>query len=287
MKWMSASQFMNSICQILTNRNINRCRGIVRHMQWQFRKALDLFPVELMLSDSRIVATHRRCGVSALVNSQGLYDFNNMSLLKILLENGGTFFDVGANIGSYSLVASEQKPALVVAFEPHPDTFGLLACNVSINHRSNIVLVRAAVGETDGSCLLSDEPGSSLNRVVSLETKKAVNVACRRLDSYCRESGLKPDYIKIDTEGFEYPVIRSLGDYLAQLKVIFLEMPYPLSAEAERIIGYLNMRCFHGPFYCDFSKRRLSRKPFSREDPLFIAAAEMERMRQSGFSFVA
>jgi FkbM family methyltransferase len=283
---MSISQFMNSICQILANRHINRCRGIFRHLQWQIRKALDLFPVELAISDSRIVASHRRCGVSALVNSQGLYDFNNMSLLKFLLGKGGTFFDVGANIGSYSLVASEQNPALVVAFEPHPVTFGLLADNISLNHRNNTVLVQAAVGESDGYCLLSNEPGSALNRVVSREMQSAVNVPCRRLDSFCRTTGLKPDFIKIDTEGFELSVLRSLGDYLAQIKIILLEMPAPLSVEAERITGYLTGRGFQGPYYCDFADRKLSRKSFSREDPLFVAEAEMERLSSSAFRFV-
>jgi FkbM family methyltransferase len=283
---MAVSQFMNSIWQILANRHINRCRGIVRHLQWQFRKAFNLFPVELALSDSRIVATHRRCGVSALVNSQGLYDFNNMSLVKFLLEKGGTFFDVGANIGSYSLVASEQAPALVVAFEPHPATFGLLADNISLNHRNNTMLVHAAVGESDGYCLLSNESCSALNKVVSREMQSAVSVPCRRLDSFCRSTGIIPDFIKIDTEGYELSVLRSLGDYLARVKIILLEMPAPKSVEAERIISYLTGWGFQGPYYCDFANRNLSRKPFSREDPLFIAWDEMERMKSSAFRFV-
>ena len=255
-------------------------------MQWQLRKALNLFPVELALSDSRIAATHRRCGVSALVNSQGLYDFNNMSLIKFLLEKGGTFFDVGANIGSYSLVASEQEPALVVAFEPHPVTFGLLADNISLNHRNNTMLVHAAVGESDGYCLLSNESSSALNKVVSGEMQSAVSVPCRRLDSFCRTTGIKPDFIKIDTEGFELSVLRSLGDYLPRIKIILLEMPAPMSAEAEGIISYLKERGFQGPYYCDFTNRRLLKKPFSREDPLFITPSEMERMRSSAFRFV-
>ena len=148
------------------------------------------------------------------------------------------------------------------------------------------MLVQAAVGESDGYCLLSNEPGSTLNKVVSPEMQNSVKVLCRRLDSFCRTTGLKPDFIKIDTEGFELSVLHSLGGYLAQTRIVLLEMPARLSVEAERIIAYLTGLGFQGPYYCDFANRKLSRKSFSQEDPLFVAAAEMERMRSSAFRFV-
>jgi FkbM family methyltransferase len=282
---MPLGQFANSVWQIMTNRHINRFQGMARHVRWQFRKLLNTFPVELRLSESRMLATHGRCGVSALVNSQGMYDYNNMNFVKLLLAGGGTFIDVGANVGSYSLVASEQERASVVAFEPHPVTFGLLACNISLNHRANITAVQAAVCEYDGSCLLSDMPGSALNRVVGFESRHGVNVPCHRLDSYCTTSGIRPDFVKIDTEGQEYPIIRSLGKCLGSVRVLILEMPCPVSIEGGEIAAFLNAKGFSGPYYCDFTGRQLRERPVSREDPLFIAGGEMGRIGALGFRF--
>jgi hypothetical protein len=122
---MGLRQFANSMKSILGNPHINRGEGIVRHLHWQYLKAFDRFPIELEVSRSRIIAAHKRCGVSALIYSQRLYNYNNMKLLQALLEDGGSFVDIGANIGSFTLIASEQEKARVYAFEPHPETFRL------------------------------------------------------------------------------------------------------------------------------------------------------------------
>ena len=48
------------------------------------RKALDLFPFEQHISPSRILAAHKSCAVPALIYNQGLYDYNNMPLVRWL-----------------------------------------------------------------------------------------------------------------------------------------------------------------------------------------------------------
>lgn len=67
-------QFANSLKRIAQNRHIDRPTGVVRHLLWQVRKQLGLFPFEQRISQSRIIAFERSCGVSALIYSQGLYD---------------------------------------------------------------------------------------------------------------------------------------------------------------------------------------------------------------------
>lgn len=84
---MGVKQFVNSIERIVCNRQINRGYGLAKHFEWQVRKLLDSFPFEQRISRSRIIAAHRRCGVSALINSQGMYDYNNMHLIQSLLRS--------------------------------------------------------------------------------------------------------------------------------------------------------------------------------------------------------
>jgi len=109
-----------------------------RHLLWQARKLLGLFPFVQRISESNIISRSHHCGVSALINNQGLYDFNNMSLLKLLLQAGGDFFDVGANIGSYTLIAAESAKARVFAFEPGPATYEELRSNLKLNGCENV-----------------------------------------------------------------------------------------------------------------------------------------------------
>jgi len=115
---------MNSLEQILQAEGISPASGVCRHLSWQARRAVRRFPCELCLSKSVLIA-EESTGVPALVNAMGKYDFNNMSLLELVLASkAGTFIDVGANIGPYTLIASEQESTFVASIEPHPGTFG-------------------------------------------------------------------------------------------------------------------------------------------------------------------
>src|SRR5439155_21490751 len=134
---------------------------------------------------------------------------NNMHLLKALLDSGGTFLDVGANIGSYTLVAAEQSEAVVHAFEPHPTTYEYLRDNLRLNRIRNVTTHCLAVSDQDGVLNLTNEAGSSTNRVQA-SSAESIQVPCIRLETFCRQHRLKPDYLKIDVEGFEYEVLAGL-----------------------------------------------------------------------------
>src|SRR5688572_13598445 len=153
--------------RILRNRNVDRPRAVGRHVGWQFRRLARAFPAELPLSESVLVAHSGHCGVSALVNAHGMYDYNNMLLIKRTLAGGGVFVDVGANVGAFSLIASEQSAARVVAYEPHPATFELLRQNLQRNERSNVQAICAAAGNSDGEIRISDTPGSSTTHALN------------------------------------------------------------------------------------------------------------------------
>lgn len=272
---MPARQFYQSIRSILRNRHIHRGRAVVKHLKWQGRKALNLFPFEQPLSQSRIIAKHRGCGVSALIHSQGVYNYNNMYLLRLLLNEGGTFFDIGANIGSYTLIASEQAKAAVYAFEPHPVTFSFLKENVYLNRRKNVYLFNLALGAEEGELSLTDDAGSAENRRVDARSEKTVRVLSRRADAFCMERRVFPNYVKIDVEGFEYEVLVGFGDRLKEVDLWMVEIN-GLSDErskGEEAISDLLMRHhFQGPYYFDFDARTLSRwASADHEDPIYLS----------------
>lgn len=272
---MRLDQLYKSVRSILRNRHIGRSLALVKHLQWQVRKGLNLFPFEQTLSKSRIIARHRRCGVSALINSQGLYNYNNMNLVKLLLREGGIFFDIGANIGSYTLIASEQEKGAVYAFEPHPVTFSFLKENVCLNRRKNVYLFNLALGAEEGEIRLTDEAGSATNRRVHERSEGTVRVLSRRADAFCLERCVVPNYVKIDVEGFEYEVLEGFGDRLREVDLWMIEMN-GLSEERSKgekaISDLLAGNRFQGPYYFDYDSRALSRLGSAdHEDAIYLS----------------
>jgi FkbM family methyltransferase len=276
---MPLSQFHNSIQNIFKNNHINRREGIYKHLQWQWRKALNRFPYEQKISQSRIIARDRRCGVSALINAQGLYDFNNMNLLKLLLQDGGIFFDIGANIGSYTLIASEQPKAEVYSFEPHPSTFQMLKQNVEINARSNTRLYNIAFGNSTGEVHFTDLAGSSINHFVEEKSDHTISVECQRADLFCDEKGIVPILVKIDVEGFEYEVLNGFGACLVEVDLFLIEMnglSDSRSAGKEAILDIMKENQFSGPYSFDFDTRLFS-QVFNGEDCIFVSESFLKR----------
>jgi len=284
---MGLVQLINSFQQIVDNPYVPTGQGLLKHAHWQVRKAFNLFPFEQRLAGSRIVASHRNCAVSALINSQGLYDYNNMRLLQWLFRGGGTFFDIGANIGSYTLVASEQGNAQVVAFEPHPTTVKLLSENVRLNGRQNVTVCPMALGQRDGSLWLTDHAGSSINHSVAQHEGRTVEVPCRRVDTFCGERGMTPNYVKLDVEGFEFDVLIGFGSRLRLVELLLIEcigLSEQRSVGARAIHELLTEYGLCGPYRCLFGKKALlAHAGVSREDAIYLRETVRARLQASGW----
>lgn len=129
---------------------------------------------------------------------------------------GGTYLDVGANLGYCSLVAASSSPApmAVHAFEPSAANFYWLRRNIAENRLARqITPYLAALGAEDGTAELSDYgTGSSFVRgwdhgMADGHGLKEIRV--RPLDALFPSGTLAaPTVVKIDVEGYELPVLR-------------------------------------------------------------------------------
>jgi FkbM family methyltransferase len=287
---MSLRQFANSLKSILVNPHINRGEGVLKHLHWQYLKAIDRFPFEQRISNSRIIAAHKRCGVSALIYSQRLYNYNNMKLLQTLLKEGGSFLDIGANIGSFTMIASENENVKVYAFEPHPETFRMLHDNVELNRRNNVVLFNVALGQVDGQTYLTDRAGSAINYIVGGNVAGTIAVPCVRAETLCAQQLIHPQYVKIDVEGFEYDVLAGFGELLGAIHLLMIEMnglSDRRSRGQEEIRALLMSSGFSGPWRCDFDRKILRPSEGSEtEDSLYILDHAGPTLRQHGFTLV-
>jgi FkbM family methyltransferase len=277
------TQFLHTLKQVVQSDGVTPIRGVGRHVHWQIRKLFRQFPCELQLSQSRLFV-NQSSGVAALVNAMGTYDYNNMSFLQVMLRrHGGTFIDVGANIGSYTLVASEVSFARIISIEPHPTTFDLLTENIRRNKRDNVTCLSCALSATDSECTLEDNIESSINRVFSGHDTRddLLRVECRTLESVCRGLEVFPDFVKIDVEGHECAVLSGFGEFCTRARVISIE-----GGESAAVRGWMQEFGYLGPWFVHYKRHSLSTVRQARpEDPVFVHESYVTQINNAGFCF--
>jgi FkbM family methyltransferase len=142
----------------------------------------------------------------------GLHEFAEMAFLMHFLRPDDLFVDVGANVGSYTVLASAAIGAHVIAFEPGDEAFVWLIRNLNLNEVSHRVEARReAVGARKGVVSFT----SGLDTVNHIDADGTVSVSITTLDISCNRV---PALIKIDVEGSEADVLRGASNILANPK---------------------------------------------------------------------
>lgn len=157
----------------------------------------------------------------------------------------GTYFDVGANVGAYSLIA-DKLGHRVYSFEPHPPTFRRLQENIWLNE-SEVIAFNTLLDAENGCVVFehsSEEIGSALHQI----KREAMGEKTRayRLDSFAHTYGLpQADYLKIDTDGAELDVLLGATEVLRGVRSILCEMDYDAFPQMELIAALLTDAGFH------------------------------------------
>ncbi len=131
------------------------------------------------------------------------------------LDEGGVFYDIGANIGFYSTIAARLvgPPGRVYAFEPYPPSCASTARNAALNGFENVTVIEAAVGDTSGTTTLALSEHSAKH---ALAEGVGVEVEVIALDGWIeREQARPPTLVMIDVEGAEIEVLRGMARTLA------------------------------------------------------------------------
>lgn len=137
----------------------------------------------------------------------GLHEFEDMAFVLHLLRANDQFVDIGANIGSYSILASAHCGAKAIAVEPLPSTFERLKANVLDNNIEHLVtLHNSGVGES-GDTLKFTTAHDTANHVAADDDFEADTVAVPVSSMDALLNDVRPLCIKIDVEGFEKKVI--------------------------------------------------------------------------------
>jgi FkbM family methyltransferase len=131
------------------------------------------------------------------------------SVIRRVVPAGGVFVDVGANIGSYTVRASQiVGPAgRVVAIEAHPFTFGFLERTIALNGFANVTAMNIAAGAGRQIVRMKYTAVNPGETHVSREGD--AEIMMQPLDECMAGLGIAAiDYLKIDVEGYELFVLR-------------------------------------------------------------------------------
>lgn len=188
---------LNTIKFIL-NHPLNRGRSIstlARYASWQVRSRLQDEVVVDWIEGAKLVARNDMTGATGNIYC-GLHEYADMSFILHLLRPGDLFVDVGANIGSYTVLASGVCGARTVAIEPDPGTVRHLQRNIATNElEGHVDLKMTAVGEENGTIAFTTGL-DTMNRVAAAGDRDAQTVPLTRLDNLL--DGLSPLLIKMD-----------------------------------------------------------------------------------------
>jgi FkbM family methyltransferase len=186
-------------------------RAIWNFARWQIESRARSEVEFKWIGGAKLIARRGMTGASGNIYC-GLHEFSDMGFLLHLLRPDDLFVDVGANIGSYTVLASAVCGARTVAVEPDPDTAKSLRKNVVVNGIDGQVrIVEAALGEGQGAALFTTGQDTT-NHVVAVATAATREVEVRSLDDVLQCD--RPVLIKMDVEGYETHVIRGAGKTL-------------------------------------------------------------------------
>lgn len=216
-----------------------------RFAMWQMRSRVHNDVVFPWIHGQKLMVRRGMTGATGNIYV-GLHEFADMMLPLHFLREDDLFLDIGANIGSYTILASGVRGARVWAFEPDPETVVVLKRNVALNGLTGRVVVHeCALGDREGEAAFT-RGLDTVNRVAADGETDVRMVRIRTLGSLIGDA--RPSMMKMDVEGHEQPVVRGAETLFqgSDLKVIALETT---TAEIEDMFHrYGFKRAYYDPF---------------------------------------
>jgi FkbM family methyltransferase len=148
----------------------------------------------------------------------GSYEPEIRDIFRTVLPLGGVALDIGANVGWHTLLMARLvgDQGRVLAAEPNPSVRKRLLNNLNLNRFNQVDVVPYAIADTEGTVEFfgpeADDGDSGNGYIVndgSTAPQETIRVETRRLDAIVAAAQInRLDLIKIDVEGFEWPVLQ-------------------------------------------------------------------------------
>ncbi|MGC1272192.1 MAG: FkbM family methyltransferase [Planctomycetaceae bacterium] len=155
----------------------------------------------------------------------GLLERGMLRQFTARLREGSTVWDIGANVGLYTLASSRAvgNGGRVYAFEPMPRNLEHLRRHIAMNGLANVIVVPSAASDADGMLRMAEGDSPSEFHADERGEFEIEAIALDRWQSEC--GGPPPEVVKIDVEGAETQVLRGAATTFSRDRpVIFLAL---------------------------------------------------------------
>jgi FkbM family methyltransferase len=253
-----------------------KLRAFARLISWQVQSRLQPEVVVPWIEGTRLAARRGMTGATGNIYC-GLHEFQDMAFLLHFLRPGDVFADIGANIGSYTVLASGVRRARTIAFEPDPVTFAALSRNVGLNSLADLVKCRnCALGSKIGQIEFTVGLDTT-NRVAAETDNRTQTVRLDTLDHALQGEAL--NLLKVDVEGFECEVVRGAASTLStpELKAVITEDRSSFVTASLQETGFIE--CYYDPL-----TRKLATEPpqYRSHNALFVRDRDFVQQRLTG-----
>ena len=207
----------------------------------EFISNTDIQKIEI--SDNSVIMTSRKLGLKIFCNKNDkrippieilnfdCYEKNDSAMIFNLVDDDFTIFDIGANIGWYSLALTKLNNTIdIFAFEPVTKTYEILLKNIELNHIHNIYSFNHGFysknTELEFYYNMDGSGNASSKNLMDKKNTQKIKCAVKMLDSFVSTNNIeKIDMIKCDVEGAELFVFQGAENSIVKFKpIIFAEM---------------------------------------------------------------
>ena len=164
------------------------------------------------------------------------YEQDTIDLILKNLNKNAIFFDVGANEGFFSLIASKVNyEGKIYAFEPQAQLLTIIERNLIKNNCTNCEIINTGIGEKKYTTKINIWPetntgASSIKRKYRFSNKTQL-ITIQSLDEFVFNNKIhnQIDLIKIDIEGYEINAIEGMKNLLINKRINTILMDYHMS----------------------------------------------------------
>ena len=164
----------------------------------------------------------------------------SVKIVKSLLKKGDVVLEAGANIGYYAILESKKigDGGIVYAVEPIKENYELLKKNIVLNKLKNVNTYNLGFSDKDKQVGININKEGNLNTPLKIgEVERIEKVKGMTLDSFFKNKK-KPNFMRMDIEGYEDVVFKGGDKTLDSLDKIFVELHFPL-IKKEKMISLL------------------------------------------------
>lgn len=208
-------------------------KTLLNILWWKINQRFFHLPALVEINNGVKCICYPTSSYGGLIVYTKLPEYPEMVLMKKRLKQKGIFFDVGANMGAFTMLAASLiTKGKVYAFEPIPSVLKILYQNVNLNQlQDRVKIIEKVVSNNNGKEKFIIQDVAEYSHISYSDTykdvAKGISIPSIRLEDYCKGEKINfIDMMKIDVEGAEMKVLEGIEPYISkgQIGLFIIEL---------------------------------------------------------------